>query len=158
MTKTVYLVTSGEYSDYRINAAFTTVTVATAYADRRRDSYTEGRDVETYVLHDALPEAIDVLHFTFGTNHGTTSEWHVLVTPGFGEYAERDVTTACHWTALVHGYGHNGPYAELHVIGCDHERVRKVFSEKRAWIVAEQDVLFARARAADNYLRLEGGE
>lgn len=63
MTQTIYLVTSGEYSDYSVFAAFATRELADAFCEREKPyrRYDEYR-VEEYAMLDTLPDAWTTHH------------------------------------------------------------------------------------------------
>jgi hypothetical protein len=121
---TVYLATSGQYSDYRVQHVFT----------RREDaeSYALADHVEERELHDGPVEVRD---------------WHELVwKPGKAgdpwEQAEprdfdgREGHAQHHWRTLD---WRTPPEVVLTVTGWDLERVRKTYSEQRAMYLASQE-------------------
>lgn len=71
MPKTIYAVSSGEYSDYRITALFSTRDLAQAYIDavKRPDGYSDFNDIEEYELD---PDTADLMRRGF-------SVWNVLM-------------------------------------------------------------------------------
>lgn len=112
--KKVYIVTSGVYSDYRINAVFSTKTQAEAFVKlyATHYSYFEPIKVETYLLDLSLED-------WYTTIVKMTREGHVIeVSSGFGS-PPRDT--------FITDMGHL--YSE--VAGSDEERAIKVTNERR---------------------------
>lgn len=64
----VYVITSGEYSDYGIDAVFTDKTLAEEYADRN-----PSRRIETYEANKEVPEPADVRWYYVNINTKDTS-------------------------------------------------------------------------------------
>ena len=64
----VYVITSGEYSDYGIDAVFTDKALAEEYADRN-----PSRRIETYEANKEVPEPAEVRWYYVNINTKDTS-------------------------------------------------------------------------------------
>jgi hypothetical protein len=135
--KTIWAVSSGEYSDYGVEAVFATKELAEEYVrifieNTSRLSYGDDRRVEEFTYYDELPDwkVILVARQTIGASPR--------------EYVER---TQVSWEGETQikadlwehqGYdADRGLAIDIHVEGTDHQRVRKVFSEKLAQAKAD---------------------
>lgn len=119
----VYVATSGEYSDYRVQAVFTREQDARDYA--LADDYLE------LDLHEGPIEVRNwwVLHWYPQGQRG--SEPHLTSRPD--DY-DGHANKIRHEWRTTHQYV---PY--LHVEGWDKDRILKVYSEQRAQYIARQD-------------------
>lgn len=136
-TTTIYALSRGHYSDYRVSALFPTQELAEqALALDRADEESYGDAfIETFQLHDAVPEPI-TMHFK------TVTIWDDGTTTHHTEYDR----TALPWNHLVaphrvhHRYIrapiHNDQGGRLTVHGTDLEAVRRTFSDRRAELLA----------------------
>jgi hypothetical protein len=136
---TVYVVTRGDYSEYRIVCVCLDKAIADALAERNEDY-----SVEEYEALDTLPEVVEELRLRAAIMaDGKVEETERIMghTPVLDEW---DVDPCAH-DVWVHVYG--VPSIEVIVRGSDHERVRKVYSEKKAQAIADFDLLVAKKRA-----------
>lgn len=127
----VYLATSGEYSDYRVQQVFV-----------RRE------DAEGYALGD------DVQEFELREGPAETRIEHRLYWNSWTEDREETATTGANpWVAterldfdgqphrVEHQWNHNSRHgSHLTVKGWDLVRIRKVYSEQRAQFIAKRDM------------------
>lgn len=153
---TAYVVTSGSYSDYGIVAVFLDRSLADELCERHKGSYGEPQ-VEEYEIITALPAAIVTLGLRCTVTDGTeteSSERENVSTPDlFDGYA---VESQCNTQMyVIPGAGLSTPWPrqtqiKIHVEGTDRERVRKVFSETKAQVIADFDLLVAADRARRN--------
>ena len=133
----VWLVTAGEYSAYRIVAAFVTKELAEEYARHTSGSYGNGEaDVEEWDLRDTLPALHDWLCLrTHIFEDGSTraelerveqrwadQKYPVAAAPRIGIDA---TGRAYDWHGIPRNVG-------VETEGVDHERVRKVHGEAHA--------------------------
>ena len=129
----VWVVSSGEYSDYRVWCALATKDDAEALAARCNaagDKWTTYR-VESLPTVSPDIQQVEVLYLSCTvTDDGTVinQEQHSEVTWPF-ETGEPPMRWNWHRTML-------GCY--LSVIGTDTERVRKVYSERKAWLMSDE--------------------
>ena len=119
----VYVVTAGTYSDYHIEAIFTTKEVAQAFIDA------DSAQIEAWELFDALPKrvvwwAIDTISWEHGGKPFERS--HVMW--------EFETPT---WNGKPYRYERWGK--NRRVFGTDKERVRKVFWDNWNRERAEQE-------------------
>jgi hypothetical protein len=127
---TVYLATSGEYSDYRVQHVFA----------RREDaeSYALGEDVEERELQEGPVEVRDWHQLNWrpghpdreGTDAHVSNPWHFT---SQRDYDGRAAHVQHRW--LTHAQFQ--PATEVLIVeGWDLERVRKVYSEQRTMHIA----------------------
>lgn len=137
---TVYVVTEGEYSDYRILAVFSDQ--ATAEALAASTGYPE-RGVEEW---DLLGPDTQVLTKLTMTVEVVRTEHDAIVERYASERTEPVLGEA--WNSYMSGWPKlssiNPPRVSVVVEGTDHDRVRKVYSERRARAVAEFALLTAK--------------
>jgi hypothetical protein len=141
MTK-VWLVTTGSYSDYRVDSAWATEELATQFADRIKG------DVLELEPRTELPTPLSVLHLKCEVTEGGTEregEWIDETWSGQDTSAATGETACRAYDLRAYGSGGRA-YVPITVFGTDHERVRKVYSEKKARAVAEFDILVAATR------------
>lgn len=126
MSTTIYLATAGEYSDFRVVAAFTREEDARAYelAD----------DVDEYVLHDGPIEVRPWWQIGWNADIDDREEdgWHAA-NPS-ESFEQRDFNGKPKW--VQHAWHSRNGRDRLFVEGWDKERVRKVYSEQRAQYIA----------------------
>ena len=128
---TIWMVTSGWYSDITWAAAFTTKELA----EQSINEGGLGDDIHELKLFDKELEKVSVLTIGCGTNKG-------FALPG-----ERGKWVPWERTEIWHPELHQPPECEathirnLVVTGTDHERVRKVFGERRAELMAFSEEL-----------------
>lgn len=147
MDETVYAVTTGSYSDYRVHAVCRTKAGAERLAGRMRaDVDGWHTDADTIPLPVVDPEIEQVVTLSLSENlwdDGTTSdvrdgqrtEWP-FIPMQFPKQGWR-------W---VRAPVHQGKGGRLEVWGTDHEAVRRVFSDKRAEIRATPALSGSRER------------
>lgn len=133
----VWLVSSGEYSDFRIEAAFSNEEAAEKYAGLHSEYCVE----DAQPLHDQCPDPVPVLHV------------HTLISRDAIEDPREEITNRVPGLDLdaapikVKGFRPRRPLHDrndritLTVEGTDHERVRKVYSERTAQALARFDEL-----------------
>ncbi len=126
----VYLATSGEYSDFRVQQVFA----------RREDAeaYDLGDDVQEFELRDGPVE--------------TRIEHRLYWNPQIEDREETATAMANPWFAterldfdgqphrVEHQWNHGARGSNLTVKGWELERIRKVYSEQRAQHLARQDM------------------
>lgn len=128
--KTIWAVSSGEYSDYGVDAVFASRELAEGYVrilteNTSHLSYGDDRRIEEFTYYDALPDwkVILVARQTIGDSPR--------------EYVERTwVSWEGETQVKANLWEHRGS-VDIHVEGTDHQRVRKVFSEKLAQVKAD---------------------
>lgn len=137
--KKVYAVSSGSYSDYRVLCVCPTKKDAETLALRiRRDeeSWSRDADVEEMYLVKGDIEQVRTLHFSENLwDDGSASdarEWVSTDWP-FDGYSDTP-EVAWRW---VRAPIHHGAGGRLEAWGTDHEAVRRVFSDRRAQVRAE---------------------
>ena len=129
----VWVVSSGEYSDYRVWCALATKDDAEALAARcnaASDAWTTYR-VESLPTVSPDIQQVQVLYLSCTvTDDGTVidQERHLRVMWPF-QCEEPPLQWSCYRTS-------NG--CRLSVSGSDTERVRKVYSERKAWLMSDE--------------------
>ena len=100
MSDKVFVVTSGEYSDYRIDAVFADRATAQAFCDREnvsRVGYGDHKEVEEWPLLAAVPEAYIGYHASATLEpDGTLSDirtFHQRIIAGSGDSEGREGNT-----------------------------------------------------------------
>lgn len=140
--RTIYVVTDGAYSDYQILEVFESKEHAEAFAaEGQKESRLNHRTVEDYVMWPADRPLIEVLRMTCSVDNSgrvvNDYEHSEVVRGPFSE--ARPVS--------VHeSYDRDYERVRLIVSGTDHERVRKVYSERKARLKAEADATGFRGR------------
>jgi len=115
MSKTVYLITSGSYSDYRVVCAFSTREKAEKWVNGI-SSY----EIEEYDLDVDEPPLEAVSRGSISLNSGDVKYCRVIL----GDYSDLKRLT------VSQAYGE--AVLSLDVVGNDRERLTKVLAEKRA--------------------------
>lgn len=143
--KKVYAVVSGAYSDYRVLCVCPTKDVASLLASRiRRDEDSWYRDVgveEMVFVDDGNIPQVRTLRLSENVWDSTpiqgtsTSDYqeHVSTDWPFDSYTDTP-RVAWQW---VRAPIHQNAGGRLYVWGTDHEAVRRVFSDRRAQLLAE---------------------
>jgi hypothetical protein len=151
--KTIWAVSSGDYSDYGVTAVFASKESAEAYAaienqDDDPTAYGDAR-VEEFTYFEVLPPHVVVLLVSQRVG-GAPYPHDYLIRPE--PYEHKSVVwgnaaaaqPACNATqsrrdhpTVGRGCGHT---IDVRVVGTDHERVRKVFSEQVAQAKADARV------------------
>lgn len=122
----VFIVTEGEYSDYRIVAAFSSEAVADEFAKRT------GGDVETLTVYASIPDRRRLYVMETGPGRDVHS-WHKDLYPWESDgYVGRTATSD--GKPSVHVWNGN-----LRVWGMDEARVTKAFQDRRASGRAEKE-------------------
>lgn len=141
MSKKIWALSSGVYSDYTVHALFTTKELAEQAAEVHRGHedyrYEEPR-VEEFYLYEEIPERVTI--YKYQTNiwdDGTETDVRQNFETGFPWQ---------HWRAVVRVRSryvrapfHNDRGGRLEVWGTDEKAVAKTFSDKRAMIMAATD-------------------
>jgi hypothetical protein len=160
----VWLVSSGEYSDYSVDRLFATKELADEYVSARG-----WRDLEEYgalqVEEESKPLITEVsepvlwlqVRGSVGWVTWKSPSWNTGEDPTEEQHAwfpgidEGPGPKACEARQTVWEYEH--PNVSLWVEGYDIERVRKVYSERRAQILADFDAIVTKARAANDNIQ-----
>ena len=143
-----WIVTEGSYSDYSVLCVCPDEATANAIVDAigPDDSNYHGPRVEEVVLRTGPPTVKEVLHLNWAMD-GERNEDPYPYPPyehTTKEFWWDEAQPACKTYAYVsNAIAPNLPTVVLQVSGWDHERVRKVFSETKARIKANLDVLIA---------------
>ena len=146
----MYAVTSGAYSDYRVLCLCMSKSDAEVIAAKyRSDPQTYGgADVASFPIVDASVEQIATHKMTCEvwddgttspTREGRMTEWPFDTLNGLHPVKWR-------W---VRAPVHQGIGGRLDVWGTDLERVRRVFSDRRAMLIADSDLRAKRERTGD---------
>lgn len=152
-TKTVNVISSGSYSDYRVHAVVEgSLKDAKRLVDRAngiRDSYHDEYVVESLPVVTADVERVSILSLQENIwDDGTTTEAHerTNVEWPFDALHEQG---ALSWR-WVRAPMHKNRGGRLEVSGTDHERVRKVFSDRRAALMTDDALRAVRERKGRN--------
>lgn len=136
-----WLVSSGEYSDYRVEALFATKELAQRYVDIHKDGYRGSPQVDgEYQVIETMPDPVDHLRMWGHIGKDTSGDVHEeasIRVPGIDD-TRFDVTVS---VSLPRGSMLASIF--LTVEGVDPERVRKAFSERQASALANFDLLVA---------------
>jgi hypothetical protein len=143
MRRMGWIVTEGSYSDYSVLCVCPDEATANAIVDAigPDESNYYGPRVEEVALRTGPPTVKEVLHLNWATD-GEGNEYPYPYQPyehTTKEFWWEEALPAC----KVNVYVDNSLTVVLHLSGWDHERVRKVFSETKARIKANFDVLIA---------------
>lgn len=136
-----WLVTTGEYSNYRVLCACPDEATAKVVADAIRHAW-----VEEVPLRTEPPVVEKVLHVNWVLGPDGVENPYPYARNNSEGWTSREFWWGepkflrCESTLRLQ---HSGNLL-LHLVGWDHTRVRKVFSEQRARILAEQDIFRAR--------------
>lgn len=141
MSKYIYLVTTGTYSDYRVRAAFASKKRADAWVkalqqpEDDEDGYAWDSDarVERYEILSAVPQRVKYYNMSVTIwDSGRVEEGRVHVSEQWDIDAGPPVT----WR-WVRAPVHDGKGGRLDVDGTDRDRVAKVCSEKKALLLTD---------------------
>jgi hypothetical protein len=134
MTQSAWMISRGEYSDYRVEAVFLDKAEAEAFAKRWNEDYDlRGGDeygVEEVALRPELPEPGIYCFRTYIKRDGG------IVDCSKHEYGARGGFSA---TVIQHGYA--GPGWNVHCFARDKEHAMKIASEYRQAELAKASVL-----------------
>ena len=145
----IYVVARGEYSDYSVLCACPSRKDAEAIAAKGNadeDVYGELR-VERLPVYDASVQQAHVLNMTVTIwDDGRATAEHTVVRPEWPfDILNEDELLPVVWR-WVRAPTHDGKGGRLDVRGTDHERVRRVFSDRRAAIMADPALRAKRER------------
>jgi len=151
--ETVHVISSGSYSDYRVHAVVkgtkADAEALVARANGIRDSYHDAYTVESLPTVSSDVERVSILSIqenvwddgTTGDHYERTSvEWPFDTLYDLSEVSWRWVRAPAH-----HGRG-----GRLEVRGTDHERVRRVFSDRRAALMVDDALRAIRERRGNH--------
>lgn len=133
MSKQAWVVTEGDYSDMRVRAVFATEELAKqAIYDRIGDDYGD------FPLFEELPAKVSMLTIScmakvsglriYRQDRPLWEEWET----------SREVWEHVDW-APEHRVVNDGRYRTLSVEGTDHKKVRHIFGEMKAKLMAEAE-------------------
>lgn len=134
---TVYAVTAGSYSDFHIEALFSTEKVARQAADSLEYG---GGEVAEYTVYDEIPPKRIIYHMeALPVTKEPTAGKNVLDGWKIGDgyvsgHARPDGTPVVH--AWAYGSGRGPKNRALRVWGYDKAKVEKVFQDQRAQMLA----------------------
>jgi hypothetical protein len=133
----IYLVTTGDYSAYTVDAAFSDKGLAHQYAAHLDDD----AEVETMELRGTLPQLLEIL----SCSANMLADGHVFepkeeITKAWVDSCEGTVASPVRSSVIPHDYK-EPHHISIHVKGTDHARVRKVMSEVLARCKAEAHLL-----------------
>lgn len=138
--ETVWVLSHGEYSDYRVMCACPSKDAAELLAARfnsTTSSY-DSASVEELPICGPDTQQVEILHVTANLwDNGKESETKTSIRTvwPFADFAGMPSAVSWRW---VRAPVHNSAGGRLDVEGVDHERVRKVFGERRAQILADE--------------------
>lgn len=140
MSKTMHVISKGDYSDYRVLAVCKSKKVAkrlaARYNAREASEYYQARVEEIYYVDDPDIKRVETLEITINLwDDGTENEAHqsYRVEWPFDTLFE---LTECSWR-WVRAPIHKGLGGRLEVRGTNHELVLKVYGEKRAMLKSD---------------------
>lgn len=149
MGKSKWVISRGSYSDYRVlcivDGKKSDAKMLAARMNATGDSWGDGYDIEEMPIVSPDVQRVEILNLTSEiSDDGTTQErdprisveWPFDSLFGAPDLSWRWVRAPCH----------NGKGGRLEVWGTDHERVRKVFSDRRAMLLSD-DALRAKREA-----------
>ena len=124
MTKKIYIVTSGEYSDYGINAVFTTKEKAADYVEQHGTDY----NVEEYDLDEEVEKKAQLWSVGFRVDDGELLE---ATTRSFEEDKVRDTCSVkLSWSGKL--------YITFYIDADSMDRAIKIASERFAAVKANE--------------------
>lgn len=132
---TIYVVTSGQYSDYSIRGVFTTKENAQAYINAFSAKYSEFNDVEEYELDQWVDEiSRGLIHWrVIMYRDGSLHEVEKSEYPGFGGDFEKGV----HWMDRAY-WNPTQPWANFYVWSETQEAAIKIANERRIMALAAE--------------------
>jgi hypothetical protein len=139
--KFVYVIASGEYSDYRVLAMVDGTEKQAEDLARRANLNNDYRDYRAEALPVVAPDVQQIVCLSMQENiwdDGTTDEHHVRLDtrwPFDLLWEEEGRPVAAQW---VRAPIHRGVGGRLEVRGTDHERVRKTFGDLRAALLTDE--------------------
>lgn len=132
--KTMWAVSSGSYSDYRVHAVCdseATAKTIVARANADANTYERYEIEELAFIDDPTIKKAETLRLRVNIwDDGTETQQSETFIVEWPFDTLWDLTD-CSWR-LVRAPIHNGKGGRIEVWGTDHERVRKVFGERRA--------------------------
>ena len=130
----IYIVTSGEYSDYGINAVFSTMKRAQEY----RQQHGTGVSIEVYDVDEDVKKETKVWRVAIRFDNFKVSECLAgLWGDGFGSYMKDTFEYYLDWE--------DKEYIHLFIEADCMDRAIKIASERIAQIKANKDMLYAKA-------------
>lgn len=141
--ETITVISSGQYSDYRVLGAVSSKEAADKIVERAnshsvdRDGYPTEWRVETIKLIPDDVEPVSILRMWVDIqDDGTTKDLPVQQDDvwEFDHYEDLH-RVVWQWHRFPRTHEHKG--GRLSVYGTEHERVRRVFSDRRAQLLAE---------------------
>jgi hypothetical protein len=151
--ETVHVISSGSYSDYRVHAV---VKGSKADAERLaerangiKDTYHDDYEIETLPVVTPDVERVSILHIQEQIwDDGTTTDRHEQTSVEWPFDTLYDLSEMT-WR-WVRAPMHKNRGGRLEVRGTDHERVRKVFSDRRAALMVDDALRAVRERQGRN--------
>jgi hypothetical protein len=138
----VWVLTQGSYSDYHIVGVCSTQEAAEALEAADSSVY-DKTEFEEWEL-DACVVELEVTVDVYRTADGLFSDWTEEVSVAGGPGFQARTQPGGRWVKNVGGEMlAAGEMVRVTVSGNDHDRVRKVASERKARVVAEFDILMA---------------
>ena len=125
MGKKIYIVTSGEYSDYHIDAVFSTKEKAKAYIQQKGTEY----DIEEYELDEEVEKKTQLWSIEFGVESGELCE--AITT----SYNRNEVVDTC---SIFETFYWNEPRIRFYVDADSMERAVKIARERFAAVKANE--------------------
>ena len=140
-TRFMWAISSGSYSDYRVHAVCASEADAQAVIERANasgdDYYRKSYEVERIMLVDDTVQQAEVLKLSVEVfDDGSAKEGQPRLSRDwpFAMYEDDWLPVRWRW---IRAPMYNGKGGRLEVSGTDHERVRKVYSERKAWLQTE---------------------
>ena len=127
MEKKIYIVTSGEYSDYSIDAVFTTKEKAVEYVEQHGTDY----NIEKYNLDEEVEKKTQLWYIDFGVESGKLSE----ACPTSYDI-NKVVDTCCIFDTF--GYRKNELYIRFYIDADSMDRAVKIARERFAAVKANE--------------------
>ena len=127
MEKKIYIVTSGEYSDYEIDAVFTTKEKAVDYVEQHGTCY----DIEEYNLDEEVEKKTQLWCIEFCVEDGKLCE----ACPS--SYDRNKVVDTCSIFDTF-GYRKDEPYIRFYIDADSMDRAVKIASERFAAVKANE--------------------
>lgn len=144
--KTVYVIASGEYSDYRVLAVVDGTEAEAEVLAARANHGEPYKEFRVEALPVVAPDVQQITCLSMQVtiwDDGTTDEEHQRIDarwPFDLLWSDEGRPVGARW---VRAPMHQGKGGRLEVRGADHERVRKTFSDLRAALLAD-DAMRAR--------------
>jgi hypothetical protein len=127
MNKKIYIVTSGEYSEYGIDAVFTTKEKAVDYVEQHGTRY----DIEEYNLDEEVEKKTQLWCIEFCVENGKLCE----ACPS--SYDRKNVVDTC-YIFDTFGYRRDEPYIRFYIDADSMDRAVKIAMERFAAVKANE--------------------